>query len=96
MIAFKIYEGTVKLYSQEKGFGFIGSKSRKLCNDAWFHITDVRGENPPKTGDKLTFSISEEMKKERYTALEILIKGKPPRHKIPNLSKDSHVFVEVT
>lgn len=76
------YEGTVKFYSQEEEFGFIGSKSPKLSNDAWFHITDVRDKNPPKVGDKVTFSISEKMKRgRRYTALKILIKHKLQRQK---------------
>jgi len=75
------YEGAVKFYSKEKGFGFIGSKSPKLSGDTWFHITEIQGENPPEVGDKVTFSISNKIKKGRHSALKISIKAKPPKPK---------------
>jgi len=75
------YEGTVKFYSQEKGFGFIGSKSLKLSGDTWFHITAVIGENPPKVGEKVTFSVLEEMRKGKHVAIEVSIRHEPLKQK---------------
>lgn len=43
--------GMVKFYNPMKGFGFIHSDKEKI--DVFFHITDIKGANPPKIEDRV-------------------------------------------
>lgn len=61
------YSGTVKFYNSNKGFGFIYFDKEK--QDIYFHITAINGPNPPKAGDKVSFSIQE--KNGRKSACDI-------------------------
>lgn len=45
-------QGTVKWFSQEKGFGFIASENSE---DHYFNVQSVQGANLPSNGDKVSF-----------------------------------------
>ncbi len=45
-------QGTVKWFSQEKGFGFITSENGE---DHYFNVQSVQGANLPANGDKVSF-----------------------------------------
>ena len=61
--------GLVKFYNPTKGFGFIYEETNKI--DVFFHITDIYGGNPPKVGDKVSFTKIE--KNGRQSACNIII-----------------------
>lgn len=53
----KIYQGTIKWFNVEKGFGFI--YSRELKEEVFFHVEQLimEGLVLPKRGEKVEFQI---------------------------------------
>jgi CspA family cold shock protein len=63
-------KGTVKFYNPIKGFGYIYADKEK--KDVFFHITAIKGANPPKIGDKVSFFIEENKGRESARNIDII------------------------
>ncbi|MBU2705151.1 cold-shock protein [Zooshikella marina] len=50
--------GTVKFFSETKGFGFITPSEGK---DLFFHVSQIQGHEP-RDGDKVEFEVGESQK----------------------------------
>ncbi len=61
-------EGTLKWFSEEKGFGFIVITGRP--NDLFFHISQYRSEHKIQSGDKVSFDIGID-KQSREAAMNV-------------------------
>lgn len=63
-----IYNGKIKFYNKDKGFGFI--VSNELINDIYFYITEWKSNSTPCNEDKVSFQI-EKQKDKREKAINI-------------------------
>jgi CspA family cold shock protein len=69
-------EGTVKWFTEEKGFGFIVITGRP--NDLFFHISEYRSEQKIKSGDKVRFDIGiGKQSKEAAMNIYFVARGNP-------------------
>ena len=68
-------KGTVKWFSQEKGYGFITAEGNQ---DYFFGVRDVIGAVLPATGSQVTFTPSTGPKGPK--AIEITILSRPPNY----------------
>ena len=48
-------EGTVKWFSNDKGYGFI--LVADMANDLFFHVSEYKSEEVIQNGDKVSFEI---------------------------------------
>lgn len=64
------YEGTVKWFNSEKGFGFING----INGDVFVHFTDIQGEGFKSLteGQKVTFSVAEGKKGPQATNVKVI------------------------
>ena len=64
------FEGTVKWFNEEKGFGFIKQEG---TNDIFLHISQVEGPEMPDTGDTVSY-YPEEGKKGMVATKVIIVR----------------------
>ena len=76
--------GRVKFYSNEKGFGFI---STRTDGEFFFHITHVLDQLPPNVGDFVTFTPSKDERRGRTYADQVKV-VETPKHTSPRTLKD--------
>ncbi len=69
--------GTVKWFSNEKGYGFIVSQEQK--NDLFFHIKEYLSEEPIQSGDRVSFGIGPGKKGEEAKGVRFVARGELPR-----------------
>lgn len=67
-LIFIMYEGKVKFFNEDKGFGFI--KDSNSAQDFFFHISGLVDEI--KEDDKVTFELAEGPK--GFSAIEVKVK----------------------
>jgi cold shock CspA family protein len=63
--------GTIKMYSQQKNFGFLRPDDASLA-DAFFNITDCESDVSPVVGEKVEFELSTSAKGPRATAIRFV------------------------
>ncbi len=71
--------GTVKWFSQEKGYGFITSQSGE---DHYFNVQSIRGANLPGNGDQVSFDSKQGAKGLLAVNISIVAKGTQPSSRI--------------
>jgi CspA family cold shock protein len=76
--------GTVKWFSNDKGYGFI---SRESGDDVFVHRSAIAGGVVPAEGDRVTFEVEEGRKGPR--AVNVRVEGKEPR--LPDLPAEAEV-----
>lgn len=55
-----MFNGVVKYFNQDRGYGFIASENME---DTFFHFSDIEGSvKVAEMGDKVTFAIKDTMK----------------------------------
>jgi cold shock CspA family protein len=83
--------GKVKFYSVEKGFGFIFDEDKMV--DVFFHITEVKGAEPPIAGDEVSFEVSKTESRGRNKALNIeIVAGAAIQKKLKGESRSLQGF----
>jgi uncharacterized membrane protein YsdA (DUF1294 family)/cold shock CspA family protein len=74
-IFMQTYEGTIKSWKQDRGFGFI--KSASVENDIFIHIRDIKHSGyEPKVGDSVSYKLMSD-KDGRIRAYDAYVKGQP-------------------
>jgi uncharacterized membrane protein YsdA (DUF1294 family)/cold shock CspA family protein len=69
------YEGTIKSWKQDKGFGFIQSAASE--NDIFIHIRDIKHSGyQPEVGDAINYKLMSD-KDGRIRAYDAYVKGQP-------------------
>ena len=63
-----MFYGTVKIYNEDKGFGFISNGTR---NDYFFHIQGWMHETLPRAGDYVSFDIELDERSGRNRAVRV-------------------------
>lgn len=74
-------QGTVKWFSQQKGYGFIATEEGK---DYHFHVRGINGSELPKAGDTVEFNPKQGKKGPRAVSVEIIKRKKQnsrPKHR---------------
>jgi CspA family cold shock protein len=74
------FEGTVKWFSNEKGYGFINYGEK----DVYFNVRNVQGAIVPRTGDPVCFNIAKTAKGEK--AVDV-VKTEPKRGSVFQINK---------
>lgn len=64
----EFYQGKVKQYNPDKGFGFIGTSE----GDVFFHISEYPADAEPKRNEKVKFIVVENDGKYKATKIERL------------------------
>lgn len=70
-------QGTVKWFSQEKGYGFITSERGE---DHYFNVQSILGANLPSNGDKVSFEAKPGKKGPRAFNVAIIEKAAPSKN----------------
>lgn len=71
-------DGTVKWFSNEKGYGFIAAENGR---DHYFHLCDIQGADLVRTGDLVSFTSNRGSKGPKATAVTIISKGAAHAHR---------------
>jgi cold shock CspA family protein/uncharacterized protein YbjQ (UPF0145 family) len=87
----KKQSGRVKFYSVDKGFGFIFDENEMV--DVFFHITEVKGAEPPIAGDEVLFEASKTESGGRNKARNIeIVSGVAIQKKLESESRSLQGF----
>lgn len=61
--------GTVKWFNITKGYGFIGCLDYET--DIFFHLSHALGDYEPTQGDRVSFSLANDKRRNRTYAVEV-------------------------
>ncbi|QHH97974.1 cold shock domain-containing protein [Acinetobacter dispersus] len=64
----EFYQGKIKQYNPDKGFGFIGTSE----GDVFFHISEYPAGGEPKRNEKVKFVVVENDGKYKATKIELV------------------------
>ena len=82
------YQGQIKKFNQDRGFGFITSQDLKA--EIFFHITEIKTKTEIKTNVKVSFGLKKDTKRHKVSAIEVeFIPESEPKSKMASNLEDS-------